>query len=182
MAQQPVDERRCRAARAGWPAASRRCLCWLAGEDEKDQAEHEGDVNAAMQWSPAAGRSRPCSSGSRRARTAATATSQPAAGSSGRNRISGSSSASSFWIFGVVGLCRRSSCQSPRGPASPSLMRARAGLLQQAGLLVEFLGARMQRDADAQRARSPCWITLPLAWPASSAARVLSLHSALVIS
>src|SRR5206468_1462583 len=68
------------------------------------------------------------------------ATSHAAVGSNGRKRISGSSSASSSWRFlGVV-------ASAGMADRRPALDR---GLLQQPGLLVELLRARMQRDRDA---------------------------------
>ena len=115
--QSPVDELDAERAQEDWTGGTPVAVL-RPGENEKDQPEHEGEMDAAMESSPAAGRSRPCSSGSTTARTAAPPTIHRPRLHSGRKRISGSSSSSSFssLLADCSGTCAVSICLALQTP------------------------------------------------------------------
>ena len=190
--QDPVDERHA-AGRSATPTGRALLEHRLAQrEDEEDEPEHEREVDAAMRrlaQQAEAGRvvvEARQDDQQRRRRSAS-----PAA-RSGRNRISGSNFSSSSQRLGE---CRFPACHGSRAARRSRSMkrgRVRPAPLRASSVASRPTSAgpfpcRTSRRPDGtgcrrRPSRWPCWIALPLAWPASSSLRVLSFHIALVIS
>ena len=159
--QQPVAPAACRPATARlWRAGVRAGACALRRTPGRSAPARRPGARRGG-WSRAAGRSRRCSSGSSDSAisshlTICVAGGTVAGGTASRGRTSPRVPAAScrqagrgsWWVRQVN---RWRTLAKQNGRIGPPVLQSeqQAGLLQQAGFLVELLGTRMERDADA---------------------------------
>ena len=201
---EPSRAGRCRAARSRLACGWSPLALLVPGEDQEDQAEHEGEMDAAVgglgQQAEARGVVVEAREREQQRRHDPARSRQQRAKAHLRIelrlellQISGARRAASRLVHAALmarpvplrGICGTAG-PDRRGQAAWQLHargRERRTWLTSAGRLP----CRTSRRRHAAECRRPAsavslTITLPLAWPASSAARVLSLHSALVIS